>query len=55
VFAYAKAYRHNYAHPSRLQGFRCRWTRAGSDIGSAVCTKDKTTVSFGVYDSSPFH
>ena len=40
---------------SDIDGFRCRYHRAGSDIGSTVCRQGRTVVSFGHYDSSPFH
>jgi hypothetical protein len=52
---YAIAYRNDYGTPSELMGFRCRWTRYGSDVGGARCRKDSAFVSFNIYDSSPYH
>jgi hypothetical protein len=55
AYGYAVAYRHDYGTPSQLMGFSCRWTRYGSDVGGARCRKDSAFVSFGIYDSSPYH
>jgi hypothetical protein len=52
---FAKAYRSNYGHPRHLDGFTCRWTRLGSDVGKARCHTGQRVVRFDIYDSSPFH
>ena len=52
---YAIAYRNDYGTPSQLMGFNCKWTRYGSDVGGAHCRKDSASVSFNIYDSSPYH
>lgn len=52
---YAIAYRNDYGTPSELMGFSCRWTRYGTDVGGAHCRKDAASVSFNIYDSSPYH
>jgi uncharacterized caspase-like protein len=52
---YAIAYRNDYGTPSQLMGFNCRWTRYGTDVGGAHCRKDSASVSFYIYDSSPYH
>lgn len=54
--AYGRAYRHNYGTPDHLLGFRCEWTRIGSDVGFAECERGRRqSVRFNIYDSSPFH
>lgn len=53
----------DWAHHSRLSGrpaskgagFRCRYIRAGSDVGRAICHRGRRIVRFNAYDSSPFH
>jgi hypothetical protein len=46
----------NDFRPARhAAGFRCRFERLGSDIGKVFCRKGSKHVSFGEYDSSPFH
>jgi hypothetical protein len=52
---YARAYRINYGTPRHLDGFTCRWTRYGDDVGNARCRAGHSFAGFDIYDSSPFH
>jgi hypothetical protein len=52
---YAHAYRINYGTPRHLDGFTCRWTRYGDDVGNARCRAGHSFAGFDIYDSSPFH
>jgi len=52
---YAHAYRVNYGTPRHLDGFTCRWTRYGDDVGNARCRAGHSFAGFDIYDSSPFH
>ena len=47
----------SYNHgPGRVKGYRCSYDRAGSDIGSGLCTRaERAAIEFDLYDSSPFH
>lgn len=53
----------DWARKSRLSGnpartgagFRCRYDRLGSDVGSVTCTYRLKSVTFDAYDSSGYH
>lgn len=53
----------DWARKSRLSenpartgaGFRCRYDRLGSDVGSVTCTYRRKSVTFDAYDSSGYH
>lgn len=42
-------------YPKRIGRFRCYNTRIGSDVRVINCRRGSRSISFGWYDSSPYH
>lgn len=60
---WARQLARRWSHYSRLSGypdgdelgFRCRYHRVGSDVGRVGCRRGRSHVTWGAYDSSPYH